>query len=296
MTDPDLETAVPRWRAATRTSGWRSGSVATALMVLGLTWLAWPVWGSLSNPGRDDLVDAAPWLCVALVAGLLALAVAIWRDAGRRHEILSAVALLVLATTVLRAVLTPGAAGVEFVHALPLLAGVALGAPAGFLTGATSALVSTVLVGVTAETLPMQALVWGLVGASGGLFVLLRPTVAWLLAVPWAVAAGLGAGVLLNLMGWGVEPGVTDTHFHPGLPPLEAAQRLWNYTRTTSLAHDTTRGVTSALVVLLVGRPVLRALRPPSSHARVTTPAVDDVAPDALTRREDRVRLDRLWN
>lgn len=286
----------PRWRPATRSAGWRGRTVTAGLASAGLAWLSWPVWGSLSNPGRADLVAATPWLTLALVTGLVALAVAIWRDAGRRVEPLQAVALLVVGTTLLRAVLSPGLAGVEFVHALPLMAGVALGAPAGFLTGATAALASTVLVGVSAETLPMQALVWGLVGASGGLFTPWRPTVAWLLAVPWAVVAGVGTGVLLNLMGWGLEPGVSETHFHPGLPPFEAAQRLWAYTRETSLAHDTTRGVTTALVVLLIGRPLLRALRPDDAHAGVTTPTVSDVTPGALTRREDRTRLDRLWN
>ncbi|MFC6152299.1 hypothetical protein [Nocardioides yefusunii] len=284
------------WHRVGSPSGWRSRAVTAVIVGTGLAWLGWPIWDSVSNPGLAELVARAPWLAAALVVGLVTLAVALWRDAGCRTTTLGAVAVLVLGTCVVRAVLSPGEGGVEFVHALPLLAGIALGGPAGFLTGATAALVSTVLVGVPAETLPMQALVWGLVGLSGSALSWLRPTTAWLCAVPLAVVAGVGSGVLLNLMGWGSEPGVSPTHFHPGLPPLEAARRLWAYTRETSLALDATRGVTTALVVLAVGRPVIVALRALPTLRGVTTPAPADLAPHALARREDRDRLDRLWN
>ncbi len=286
-----------RWRTVGVGAGWRSTLTIAVLALLGLAWIGWPVWDSLTHPSREQLRAEAPWVLGALVCGLALLAATIWRDAGRRHDVLAPVAGLVLANCVLRAVLSPSSSGVELVHVLPLLAGVALGAPAGFLTGAASGLVSTVLVAVPAETLPSQAVVWGLVGLSGGLLVRLRPTAAWLAALPVALAAGVGSGVLLNLMGWAQETGSSTSHFHPGLPPSQVLERLWAYTLDTSIALDLTRGVTTAVVLLLVGRPLIVALRPTPGDLRVTTTQqTDQVRPAALERRGDRARLDRLWN
>ncbi|WP_418058809.1 hypothetical protein [Pimelobacter simplex] len=301
MTAPTTATASERlrWHRTGVPRGVRSWVVLVVLVPAGLTWLGWPVWGSLTAPSRADAQAAAPWLMTALVAGLAALTVAIWLDAGRRSEALAPLAALVAGNTVLRAVLNPAAAGIELVHALPLLAGMAAGAPAGFLVGASSALVSTVAVGEPATMLPVQALVWGLVGMLGGLLRRLRPRAAWLASLPLALVAGLGSGVLLNLMGWGQEPGTTLTSFSPGLPPAESLSRLWGYTLDTSVAYDLTRGASTAVVLAVIGHPVLLALRRATGADVVPVRAVDahdDITPEAVARRADRDRLDHLWN
>lgn len=283
------------WRVPGRTPGWRSWSVLVVLVVTGGAWLTWPVWDSTGNPDRGQVVAEAPWLLAVLTAGLVLLGTAVWRDAGRRTTPMSAVTLLVAVTCAVRALLSPASSGVEFVHAWPILAGVALGAPAGFLTGASACLVSTVLFAVPAETLPTQAVVWGLIGASGGLLHAFRPVLAWLLSLPLAVLAGMGSGVALNLMGWAQEPGTSTLHFFPGLPPGEVLHRLWSYTLETSLAYDTTRGITTALVLLVAGLPLIRALRPALPVPLGTSPAPAEVSKHAVDRRADRARLDRLW-
>jgi len=271
--------------------------VVTALVVSGLAWIGWPIWDGLTSPSRAQAQDEAPWLMAALVCGLFALGVAMWLDAGRRLDALAPLLALIALNTLLRAVLNPAAAGVEFVHALPLLAGMAAGAPAGFLVGAGSALASTIAVGEPATTLPTQALVWGLSGMLGGLLWRMRPRAAWLASLPLALVAGVGSGVLLNLMGWGQEPGTTLTSFYSGLPPAEVASRLWSYTQETSLVYDLTRGVTTLVLLAAVGHPVLLALRravgtdTPTTRARIH----EEIAPDAVVRREDRTRLDALW-
>ncbi|HTW18317.1 MAG TPA: hypothetical protein VMF51_24550 [Nocardioides sp.] len=286
------------WRRIGVPYGRRSLLVLAVLVVTGLVWIGWPIRDSLTAQSRAQAQEAAPWLMTALVCGLFALAVAMWLDAGRRLDALAGVAGLILANTVVRAVLNPAAGGVEFVHALPLLAGAALGAPAGFLVGAASALSSTIAFGEPASTLPTQALIWGLSGMLGGLLWRMRPRAAWLASLPLAVGAGLASGVLLNLMGWGQEPGTTLTSFYPGLPPVEVADRLWAYTRETSLIYDLTRGATTAVVLGLLGHPLLVALR--RSIGAETTPSDplerDTVEPAAIARREDRAQLERLWN
>lgn len=287
----------PSWRRVAQPHGWRSLLVLLVLVSAGLAWIGWPVWDSLTSPSRGRAQDEATWLMVTLICGLFGLAVAMWLDAGRRTEALSVVAVLVVANTMVRMVLNPSANGVEFVHALPLLAGMAVGAPAGFLVGAASALLSTISVGDPATTLPTQALVWGLSGMLGGLLRAAGRRVAWLLSLPLAVVAGVMSGLLLNLMGWGQEPGTTLTSFYPGLPPGESLSRLWSFTWETSLGLDLTRGITTAVLLALFGHPLLVALR---RSAGSGDPPTDDrprevIEPDSLARREDRTRLDRLW-
>ncbi|MCR1785901.1 hypothetical protein KVF89_25425 [Nocardioides carbamazepini] len=288
----------PRWRRVGVPHGWRSVVLLVVLVGAGLAWIGWPLWDSLTAPDRAQAQAEAPWLMAALVCGLFALAVALWLDAGRRLDALAVLASLIVANTVVRSVLSPSANGVELVHALPLLAGMAAGAPAGFLVGAGSALLSTIAVGEPAATLPTQALVWGLSGMLGGLLWRMRPRAAWLASLPLALLAGLGSGVLLNLMGWGQEPGTTLTSFFRGLPPSEAAARLWSYTLETSLVYDLTRGVTTALVLAVVGHPLLVALRRGAGSDAVPVPVVprEAIEPYSIDRREDRSRLDRLWN
>ncbi|QCX28237.1 hypothetical protein [Nocardioides jishulii] len=277
-------------------TGHRSVAVAVAWLVGSALWAAWPVWDSLGVPDREQVRLEAPWVLTAQISGLVLLAVTMRREAGRRIEPLAAVASLVVADCVLRAVLTPGTAGVEVVHALPLLAGAGLGLAAGVLTGAGAAIASTVLVATPAETLPAQCLVWALVGASGALLRRLPTVVAWLAAVLASVAVGIASGVGLNLIGWGQETGGTTTHFVPGLPPTEVLARLWAYTAETSLAYDTVRGLTTALVVAVLGLPVLRMLRGPSHTASGHRPTrADHDLAAAIRRREDSSAIARLW-
>jgi hypothetical protein len=298
MTRDPSSRASMRWTTIGVPHGWRSLTVLAVLAMAGLAWLGWPVWSSATSPGRAQAQGEAPWVMAALVCGLVALGVAMWLDAGRRLDALAPLTSLVVLNTLVRAVVNPAANGVELVHALPLLAGMSAGAPAGFLVGAASALVSTIAVGDPASTLPSQALVWGLSGMLGGLLWRVRARSAWLASVPLALAAGVLSGVLLNLIGWGQEPGTTLTSFYRGLSPIEVASRLWGFTVETSLVLDLTRGATTAGLLLVTGYPLLVSLRrgvgtdtPP-----VPPPEHDPISAQTLGRRTDRTRFEDLWN
>ena len=230
-----------KWRAVGLGVGWRGSSLLAAIVGVGLAWLGWPVWSSLTSPTGPAMTAAAPALLVALSFALVALAVAVWLDAGRDFGPLSYALALLLTNAGLRLTVNPGAAGVEVVHALPLLAGAAAGAPAGFLVGAGGMLFSSAVIGSVGDMLPGQMMVFGLLGASGGLLWRARPLPAWLLALPLAIVAGVGSGLLLNLAGWAQEPGTTTTSFFPGLPPGQVLARLWEYTVQTSLVYDLTQ-------------------------------------------------------
>lgn len=282
------------------TLGLRSHLALLVLGILGVGWLGWPIWSSFTAPGRDALQAETPFLLAAVMGLLALLATSMWLDAGRRAAVFGPVVLVALADVVVRLVLSPGGSGIEPVYALPLLAGAALGAPAGFLTGSLAALASSVALGLVDTPLVGQILVWGLWGAAGGLLRALRPSIAWLLAAAACLPLGLLTGLALNITGWTGERDAPTGGFLPGLPPLEALQRLVDYTLATSLAFDMTRAVVNAVLVLIIGLPVLRALRAaygtaPRATAGPTKAPPPAVAPTALRRRGRSDQLTKLW-
>ena len=283
----------------TMTAGLRSRLALLVIGLLGVGWLGWPLWSSFTAPDRDALESETPFLLAAVLGLLCLLAMSMWLDAGRRAAVFAPVVLMAVADVVVRLVLSPGGGGIEPVYALPLLAGAALGAPAGFLTGALAALTSSVALGLVDTPLVGQVLVWGLWGAAGGLLRRLRPAVAWLVAVVACLPLGLLTGLALNITGWTGEREATTGGFLPGLPPLEAAQRLLDHTVATSLAFDVTRAVVNAAFALAVGLPLLRALRTAyGTPPRASTEPVQHVpivAPTALRRRRRSERLTELW-
>lgn len=278
----------------------RSRLALLVLIALGAGWLGWPIWSSFTAPERDALDAEAPFVLAAVLGLLAVLATSIWLDAARRAAVFAPVSLIVGADVLVRLVLSPGSSGIEPAYALPLLAGAALGAPTGFLTGALAALASSVALGLVDTPLVGQVLVWGLWGAAGGLLRSLRPVTAWLLAALACLPLGLITGLLLNITGWTGDRDVTTGGFLPGLPPLKAFQRLLEYTWATSPAFDLTRAVVNALVVLAVGLPVLRALPTVYGVPASTTPAPSKprppaVRPGAIHRRDRSDQLTHLW-
>ncbi len=281
-------------------NGWRSRVALLVLGLLGAAWLGWPIWSSFTAPGRDALEAETPFLLAAVLGLMGVLATAIWFDAGRRAAIFGPILLVAGVDVVFRLALSPGGAGIEPVYALPLLAGAALGAPAGFLTGAIAALSSSVALGLVDSPLVGQILVWGLWGAVGGLLRGLRPIAASLTAAVVALPLGLITGLALNITGWTGERDATTGGFLPGLPPLEALQRLIDYTLATSLAFDLTRAVVNTLIVLVMGLPILRALRQFSGARIAAAPGPSEppppaVAPAAVRRRRRSDQLNDLW-
>ena len=69
-------------------------------------------------------------------------------------------------------------------------------------------------------------------------------------------------GFLLNLWFWPFQTGTASSlAFVPGAPLGENLGRFLAFSVATSLGYDLIRGVGNALLVVLFGGPVLRALR-----------------------------------
>jgi energy-coupling factor transport system substrate-specific component len=136
----------------------------------------------------------------------------------------------------------------------------------GFLLGALSFFLSAVITAGIGPWLPFQMFAAAWMGASAGL---LRPVNGWLgisgwgeigMVVAFGIAWGLVFGAITNLWSWPFFAAGPDISYDPGLGPGETLRRYWNYYLLTSFGWDLLRSVCNAVVLVLVGGPLLRAL------------------------------------
>ncbi|MSS46083.1 hypothetical protein FYJ43_08550 [Cutibacterium sp. WCA-380-WT-3A] len=273
-----------RWRTVGATSGPLSRTIAIVNIVLGVIWLTWPVWNSHTAALQTQAESTAPWFVAAQIGISAALAVILVRETRSARPFSLVLGASVLAVAA-RAALAPGASGIEPVFWIPMLVGAVLGAPGGVLAGTFTCLVSSAAIGTVATPLAGQLVVWQLWGLAGAAMVRLRTVTTWLAGALWCLVLGPITGVLLNLTGWAWAEADPGQSFLAGLGPIEEAQRLWAWTRATSLAFDMTRAITNAIVWLIVIPFVIRALRQTmasdrraSARARPVISAVDDTA------------------
>lgn len=274
--------------------GRRAWIITVVTLLAGLVWLAQPIlWSSMAGSRADG--DAEAPLMTMLLVLLLALGwIGLWIDSGRDT---AGLGLAVAATAIniaLRPMLNAGH-GIEVNHVLPMIAGAAGGGPVGFLVGATSCVLSQFSLNLMGPPMPGQIVVWGLAGMLGGLVHRLRPIPAWGWCIILSLLFGPVSGVLLNLIGWPTEPQeTTSSFFFPGLPASVNAMRLLTYTRQTSLGYDMTRGITTAIGVLVVGLPILTGLRNAWSPRATASAVTGPVPPDLSERARDRRRIDHV--
>jgi energy-coupling factor transport system substrate-specific component len=74
-------------------------------------------------------------------------------------------------------------------------------------------------------------------------------------------------GLLTNFWFWPFVGGSTTYSFVPGLGTIANLHRFILFDLTTSMGFDLTRAATCAVLVLVLGRPVLAALRRASRRA-----------------------------
>ena len=285
---------------------WCSGVVTAIVAGTVAVWLAMPVIDSMHAGTRDQVSTESQAMIVYLAAGLVLLAVCRWVDDGRRIWRVGLLVCLVVSNALVRVIMSPRVFGVEPVFVLPLLVGVSAGASAGFLVGAGSCLLSSMLVDTVAAPLPGQMLAWGLTGLIGALLVRVPTKPAWLLSWPLAVLCGPVLGVMLNLIGWPTEGAstvgqTTSDAFVPGLPAMITIQRLIRYSVRTSLGIDLTRGVCTLAGVVLVGLPAISALRTawgrPDRRADETpTARGTPINPAAVERRQQSRTRTMEWS
>lgn len=228
-----------------------------AVSLVGLLLFLWPFLG-----GPDPGVAAA--LAVAVGAALALLLV----ELGTRELDTRRLALLAALAAVdagLRLAVVIGIGGFSPFFFLVLCAGYVFGPSYGFLTGAFSLLVSAVATGGVGPWVPYQMFAAGWVGAAAGLVGLWRAGLAgraelMALAVVGALM-GWVFGALMDIQGWVTGfRNSPDLGWLPGMPAALSALHFWRYYLLTSVAYDSFRAGGNALMVILLGAPVVAAL------------------------------------
>jgi energy-coupling factor transport system substrate-specific component len=224
----------------------------------GLVAFVLPLWsGTRASTGL--LVS----LVVAAAAVLLALALRTHRLSARLAAVLAA---LIAVDAALRLTAVIGVAGFSPIFFLVLACGYVFGPSIGFVMGALTLLLSAAFTAGFGPGLPYQMLGCGWVGAGAGLVGLAarrrstRP--AMLVLAGWGIVAGFAFGALLDLWQWPLFLGNQSTaiNWAPGLSPAELLRRFGTFYLATSLVYDSFRAGGNAILVLLLGQPVVAAL------------------------------------
>lgn len=247
----------------------RSSLVLLAASLVGLSAFLYP----FVLPGLEQLSDenaAHGQLAPLLFAGvtvlcLVAMLVTIADDHGgvARSKTVALLGVLVAIDATLR--LVPSVAGASPVFLLIMLVGAVFGASMGFQMGALTILLSAFITGGIGPWLPFQMLGAGWIGMTAGWLPRVASDRRRLVAL--AVFGGLWGllfGVLMNIWFWPfAAPGAgTDASLY-WTPDLSAGETLARYARfyvVTSLGFDAFRAAGNVVLVLALGRPILRLL------------------------------------
>jgi len=212
---------------------------------------------------------------------LLVLAVALG-EGGIDVKAIAVLGLLSAVGAVLRP-LSAGTGGVELVFVVIILGGRVFGPGFGFALGSTTIFASALLTGGVGPWLPFQMLAASWVGLGAGLLPRrLRGRSEVALVAGYGALAALAFGIAMNLSFWPFQLGMgTELSFVPGDPVAANLHRFWLYSLATSLGWDVGRAVTTAVGVVIIGRPVLAALRRTAARAAFVP------AEPAPARRDD---------
>ncbi len=257
-----------------------SWSAAAALVVASLVTLAafgWPFFATPTGLGEGASHSTdAPWIFVLVLPLLAAIVLAEVNAGGLDAKAVALLGMLAAVGGALRA-LSPGAAGLEPSFAVIMLGGRVFGRGFGFVQGALTLFVGALLTGGVGPWLPFQMIAAGWVGFLSGC---LPRSLTWRLT-GWpevVVLSGLGFvlglayGALMNLWFWPFGAYGAGLSYDATAGPAANLESYARYYLATSLAWDLSRGVCTLLLVLLVGRPLLRALRRVSRLAAFEVP------------------------
>jgi energy-coupling factor transport system substrate-specific component len=221
-----------------------------------------------SRPARSGI--EVPLVFTALGVGcLLVILLDVQRRAGAgdrgASKMVALLGMLVAVDASLR--LVPTLLGASAIFLLIVLVGYAYGAEFGFLMGALTLFVSALLTGGLGPWLPYQMLGAGWVGMTAGWLPRMGETGGRGQIIVLALFGGMWGflyGAILNLMEWPfAAPGLSEQAGLYWVAGMSATETLGAYGRfylSTSLVYDAFRAVANVVLILALGRPVLRLL------------------------------------
>lgn len=247
------------------------GSQAFALVLVSLVSFLGFFWPFLSDANHSYRFF---WLATA-ISFLLLLTII-----GQAKFDAKTLALLAVLSAIIAALrpLGAGAAGIEPMWFLLILASYSFGASFGYLLGAISMLLSAFLTGGLGPWLAYQVFAAALVGAIAGALpkfksnrrLVKRFEIALLIVASILLAEIFG--ILMDLQFWPFAFGPkTQLSYQPGAAITTNLHHFFIYHLSSSMAWNVPRGVFTALLIAFVGPGVLSALRRSARKASFET-------------------------
>jgi len=236
----------------------RSAVALLAVTVIGLFAFLWPFADpSLLSSHSSD----APWIFVALLPLCLAVLFAELSDGGLDAKAVAVLGILAGVDAALRP-LSGGGTGFTFFFLLIICGGRVFGPGFGFCLGALSFFASALLSAGVGPWLPFQMVAAGWMGAGAALLPRARGRLELVMLSIYGAAAALVYGALLNLSFWPFARSYPrQIAFLPDGSFTTNLLHWWRFDFTTSLGFDVPAAAGNALLLLLLARPVLIALR-----------------------------------
>ncbi len=265
MADRRRGTAVIRLRP-------RASVLLAVTSLVGAVGFGWPL--LLHGTSSANLAHSAdaPWIFLAVLPLLLAVVLGELAERSLDAKAIALLGILAACGAALR-VPQPGVAGFEPVFFLLIPSGRVLGRGFGFVLGAVTIAVSALITGGVGPWLPFQMFGAAWMGFGAGCLPPARGRAELGLLAAYTAAAGLLYGALMNLWFWPFGAGTTTSFsFDAGAGFVHNLHSFLFFDLTTSLGFDIPRALTNAVLVLVLGRPVLAALRRASRRAAFDVP------------------------
>ncbi|MGO8873007.1 MAG: ECF transporter S component [Acidimicrobiales bacterium] len=261
-----------------RTSAIRLRPKASVLLgvtsLVGIAGFGWPLLIHGHATANTAHGADAPWLFIAVLPLLLAVVLGELAEGSLDAKAIALLGILAACGAALR-VPSPGVAGFEPVFFLLIPAGRVLGRGFGFVLGAVTIAVSALITGGIGPWLPFQMFGAAWMGFGAGCLPAVRGRAELAVLAAYAAISSIAYGTLLNLWFWPFGAGTsTSFSYMPGAGALANLHSFVFFDLTTSLGFDITRAVTNATLVLVLGRPVLAALRRASRRAAFGAPVL----------------------
>jgi energy-coupling factor transport system substrate-specific component len=256
--------------------GGRASVLVAVTSAVGIAAFGWPL--LIHGESSANLAHSAdaPWLFVAVLPLLLAVVLGELADGSFDAKAIALLGILAACGAALR-IPSPGVAGFEPVFFLLIPSGRVLGRGFGFVLGAITIAASALITGGIGPWLPFQMFGAAWMGFGAGCLPAAKGRAELALLAAYAALSAIAYGTLLNLWFWPFGAGTTSSFSYD--PAANAWHNLHSFVffdLTTSLGFDITRAVTNAVLVLLLGRPVLAALRRASRRAAFDALVITD--------------------
>jgi energy-coupling factor transport system substrate-specific component len=248
--------------------GRRSSLMILLTTLFGIIAFAWPLLIH-QHAGQDNAHSSdAPWIFLALIPLLLAIVMAELSEGSIDAKAVALLGILAACFAALR-VPSPGINGFEPEWFLLVLSARVFGRGFGFVLGAVAFFASALITGGVGPWLPFQMLAAAWVGFGAGCLPPMRGLPERVMLAAYGVVSALVYGLLTNFWFWPFISGAASPRysFVPGAGTLHNLHLFVLFDLTTSMGFDLTRAVTCAVMVLVLGRPVLAALRRASRRA-----------------------------